>query len=193
MLLKYNAEKHLSSIASLHYRMISYSTIAQIGEECLYKCYKNLSELDSTFGFVWIDNDSKLIGFVLGTTDSKTARKAMFNAIAFSDKLKICLYSFKSMGNLLNILDTVIFITPFTLRNKINAEWFSWITDTSDKKGSLAAMETYKAIKKYFAEAGIKQFWCQADKRTKTHKFLSHFKNIQQWKLFHNYIFIIES
>lgn len=193
MLLKYKAEQHLSSIASLHSRMISYSTIAQMGEKCLYACYKSLSELDSTFGFVWIDNDSKLIGFVLGTTDSKAARKAMFSAITFTDKLKICLYSFKSICNLLNIIDTIFFINPFISRNKVNAEWLSWMTDTSDKKGSLAALETYKAMKKYFAEAGIKQFWCQADKRTKTHKFLTNFKNIQQRKLFQNYIFIIES
>jgi len=193
MLLRYNPESHLSSIANLHYRMISYSTIAQMGEKCLYKCYKNLSELDSTFGFVWMDNDSKMIGFALGTTDSKAARKAMFRAIKFSDKLKICLYSIKSMGNLLNIFDTVFFISSFISRNKINAEWLSWMTDTSDKKSSLAALETYKALKKYFAEIGIKQFWSQADKRTKTHKFLSHFKNIRQKKLFQNYIFIINS
>jgi hypothetical protein len=193
MLLRYKADSHLSSIANLHYRMISYSTIAQMGEKCLYACYKSLSELDSTFGFVWIDSDSKLVGFILGTTDSKTARKAMFNSITFSDKLKICLYSFKSVGNLLNILDTIFFINPFISSKKVNAEWLSWITDTTDKKGSLAALETYKAMKKYFAETGIKQFWCQADKRTKTHKFLTDFKNIQQNKLFQNYIFIINS
>jgi hypothetical protein len=163
-----------------------------MGEECLYNCYKKLSELDSTFGFVWMDNDSRLIGFILGTTDSKAARKAMFNAITFSDKLKICLYSFKSIGNLLNLLDTILFINPFISSSKVNAEWLSWMTDISDKKGGLAALETYKAMKKYFAEAGIKQFWCQADKRTKTYKVISQFKNIQQQKLFQNYIFVIK-
>jgi hypothetical protein len=193
MLLEYKAALHLSAIARLHCKMISYSTITQLGEECIYKCYKALSELDSTFGFVWIDKDFKLIGFALGTTDSKAARKAMFSSIKFSDKLKICLLSIKSMGNLLNIFDTIFFINPFILRNKIKAEWLSWITETSDRRSSLAALETYKAIKKHFAEIGIKQFWCQADKRTKTHKFLSHFKNIQQKKLFQNYIFIINS
>ena len=193
MLLEYKAEQHLSSIADLHYRMISYSTIAQMGEKCLYECYKCLSELDSTFGFVWLDNDSKLIGFALGTTDSEAARKAMFRAIKLSDKIKICLYSLKSIGNLMNILDTVFFINPFILKNKINAEWFSWITDTNDSKSGMAAMETYKAMKKHFAQAGMKQFWCQADKRTRTHLFLSRFRDIQQQKLFQNYIFIINT
>lgn len=193
MLLEYKAEQHLSSIANLHYRMISYSTIAQMGEKCLYKCYKNLSELDSTFGFVWIDNNSKLIGFALGTTDSKAARTAMFSAFSFSDKLKICLYSLKSVGNLLSIFDTVFFVNPFISSKKIKAEWLSWMTNTYDKKSSMAALETYKAIRKYFTEAGIKQFWCQADKRTKTHIFLSQFKNIQQRKLFQNHIFIINT
>jgi hypothetical protein len=193
MLLEYQAEQHLSSIANLHYRMISYSTITQMGEACLYECYKCLSELDSTFGFVWINNDSKLIGFALGTTDSKAARKAMFRAIKFPDKIKICLYSLKSIGNLMNILDTVFFINPFILKNKINAEWLSWITDTNDRKSGMAAMETYKAMKKYFAQAGIKRFWCQADKRTKTYKFLTQFRNIQQKEFFQNYVFIITS
>jgi len=193
MLSEYQAHLHLSSIAGLHYRMISNSTIAQMGEECLYNCYKSLSELDSTFGFVWMDKDSRLIGFALGTTDSKAARKAMFRSIKFSDKLKICLYSLKSIGNLLNIIDTVFFINPFISKNKINAEWLSWMTDTSDKKSAMAALETYKAVKKYFADTGIKQFWSQADKRTRTHKFLTQFKNIQQKKFLQNYIFIITS
>ncbi len=193
MLMEYKAEQHLSSIASLHHRMISYSTVAQMGEECLYRCYKYLSELDSTFGFVWLNNDSRLIGFALGTTDSKAARKAVFRAIKSLDKIKIILYSSKSMGNLLNILDTVFFINPFVSRNEINAEWLSWMTDTNDGKSGMAALETYKAMKNHFAQAGIKQFWCQADKRTKTHIFLSQFRNIHQRKLFQNHIFIINT
>lgn len=193
MLLEYKPEQHLSSIANLHYRMISYSTIAQMGEECLYQCYKNLSELDSTFGFVWLNNDSRLIGFTIGTTDSKAARKAMFKAINFSDKIKICLYSLKSVGNMLNILDTIFFINPFISKNKINAEWLSWITDTNDSKSGMAALETYKAMKKHYAEKGINRFWCQADKRTKTHTFLSKFRNIKQRNLFQNQIFIINT
>lgn len=192
MLAEYKAELHLSSIARLHHRMISYSTITQAGEECLYKCYKNLSQLDSTFGFVWIEDDT-FVGFALGTTDSKAARKAMFQAMKLSDKFKICLYSLKSAGNLLNILDTVFFITPFVASNRIKAEWLSWITDTDNEKSGLAALETYKAVRKRFAERGVEQFWCQADKRTKTHKFLSHFRNIEQKKLLQNYFFIINS
>lgn len=193
MLLEYQAELHLSSIANLHYRMIPYSTIAQTGEEYLYKYYKKLSELESTFGFVWIDNDSKLIGFALGTTDAKTARKAIFNSIKFSDKLKIGLYSLKSLGNLLNIFDTFFCIIPFISRNKINAEWLSWVTDINNKKSNIASLETYKAIRKYYREKGIKQFLCQADKRTKTYKFLSRFKNIKRHELLQNFIFIINS
>lgn len=193
MLVEYQAKLHLSSIANLHYRMIPYSTIAQTGEECLYRYYKKLSELESTFGFVWVDNDSKLIGFALGTTDARTARKTMFNSIKLSDILKIGLYSLKSLGNLLNIVDTVFYITPLISRNKINAEWLSWITDTNNKKSNMAALETYKAIRKYFRERDIKQFLCQADKRTKTHRFLCRFKNIHQRKLLQNFIFIINS
>lgn len=193
MILEYKAELHLSAIASLHYRMIPYSTIAQTGEEGLYQYYKILSGLESTFGFVWMDNDSKLIGFVLGTTDAKTARKTMFHSIKFSDKLKIVLYSLKSLSNLLNIADTVLYINPLISSNKINAEWLSWITDINSKKSNMAALETYKTIRKHFKKAGIKQFLCQADKRTNTHKFLSQFKNIQQHELLQNFIFIINS
>lgn len=193
MLLEYKAELHLSSIARLHSRMISYSTIAQMGEECLYHCYKSLSELDSTFGFVWVDGNEKLVGFALGTTDSGSARKAMFRSMKLSDRIKICLYSLGSIGNLLNIIDTVFFINSFASKNKISAEWLAWITDIHDKKSSMAALETYKATRKYFAERGITYFWCQADKRTKTHQFLSHFKNIHKKSLLQNYIFTIKT
>jgi len=193
MLLEYKAELHLSSVARLHSRMISYTTIAQMGEECLYHCYQSLSELDGTFGFVWVDDHEKLVGFSMGTMDSRSARKAMFRSLKFSDKVKIVLYSIGSIENLLNIIDTVFVINPFASKNKIDAEWLAWITDIHDPKSSMAALETYKATRKYFADQGITHFWCQADKRTKTHKFLSHFRNIHKKSLFQNYIFTIKT
>lgn len=193
MVIPFEPEKHLQAVANLHYKMISWSTIAQLGVKHIYEVYKNLTVLKNTFGYVWIDKNGNLQSFLLATTDSNEARKEIMSTFSIKDIFKMLLLSFKSPKNFLSMVDSLLFIPQFIKKSKTNAEWICWFSDTTEKNQSIGVLKIFYEMKKHFLELGIKSFIAQGDKRTDSHLFLERLKGVKRKSYLQNYMFLLKS
>lgn len=193
MLIPFNAEKHTVLIADLHYKILSWSTNALLGKKHIFKIYQGLASLPSTFGFVWMQED-QLIGFALGSTNYLEARNKITSLFTFTDMLKILMNSFSNPRNVINAFDNMFLIPSYLKKCHARAEWLAWITDISHCKARVAAIQTFFALKKYYAENGYSHFSAFVDKRSReSNAFLEGIKEARKKEFIQNNIYILPS
>jgi len=193
MLKPFNSEEHLELIVDLHYKILPWGTNSRLGKPHIFNIYQALTNLPSTFGYVWI-YEGELIGFSLGSLDYSEARAGVKSVYGWKEIFKLLVNSFAKPLYLINALDTVFFIPPYLKKCGVKAEWLGWITDKSQGKSRVAAIQCYYALKKHYADHGHLYFIGQIEKRSKfSAAFLDRSKNIRRKSFLQNYVYLIDS
>lgn len=192
MLIPFETHKHTKLIADLHYNALSWSTSSQLGKDHILKIYKALSELDNTFGYVWM-HENELVGYVIGTTNYAEARAKIKSAFSYKDILKIILKSIFKPIYFVNAFETVFIIPKYLEKCGTKSEWLAWNTNKAHPKHKIAAIQCYYALKKHYLKNNEKKIIAQIEKRSKeSEAFLLTTKDIIKKHFFQNKIYLIK-
>jgi len=192
MIIPFNQKEHLNSIVDLHYKELPWSTISRLGKGHLFTVYERITNLPSTFGFVWIIDD-QVIGFTLCSLNSKELRKTIQTSFSIKDLKNILKLSIEEPGFIISALETK-FIIPFSLQKiDTNAEWIAWVVDRSHPSSRRAAIECFFRTNIFFREKGQLFYIAQGDKRSKeSNPFLNMIKNVEKKSFFRNNLYVIK-
>jgi hypothetical protein len=155
--------EHISDIAQLHFRELSWSLNGHFGQGHIRDLYQALAESPHFFGYVYYAK-GELIGFVTGTTDFEDTRNRIMPVYR------------RKMGTILRILLRnprflvaaleSRFIVPAAFRSLgTRAEWLTFITDT--RKGYIApfvALRLIDSVRNHFRELGVSGYVAQGYK-----------------------------
>lgn len=155
-------EKHVNAIVELHMLSMPPSPMKRAGRLILNKLYQTMFSCEGTFAFMEYKED-RLLAVLIGTNDLFLIRNTLKKAFTLKEKCKIAVNTMLHFKEVIHLFESR-FIIPRVLRNiGVNAELLAWMSDTTTKESSFAALKCMNKSKKYLFENGhdhcIAQMW----------------------------------
>jgi len=193
MILPFNQKQHLRSIVDLHYKELPWTPNSRIGKEHLYKLYKNITDLPSSFGFVYLVNE-RVIGFSLISLNNIEMRNILEECFKIKDLIQLLKLSISDPNIFIDIMESKFIIPIYLKKIETTSELVAWVVDRNDPLSGTAAIECFFRAKKFFREHNKLYYIGQVDVRCKeANQFWSIFKNIKKKKFICNNIYLIKS
>jgi hypothetical protein len=193
MIVFFNQKQHLQSIVDLHYKELPWSVNSRLGKEHLFEIYKKITNLPSSFGFVYVVNE-QIVGFSLFSTNNIEMRNALEESFRIKDFIKILKLSFAEPNILIYAIESKFITSIYLKKFETKAEWIAWIVDRDHPLSHRAAIICFFRTKKFFREHNQPYFVGQIDKRSKeSNKFVGMMKKIEMKKFFYNNVYCIKS
>jgi hypothetical protein len=121
---------NINDIATLHYKILSWSLNGSLGKEHILELYKAIFESSHVFGYICYSGDTTL-GFLTATTNSSKTRNSLIKI--YANKIpQLIKHLLKKPKDIIAILESK-FLVPYIFKKyECNAEWLTFVTDTSN-------------------------------------------------------------